>query len=129
MRIAEAMVAMSLIACAQGNGAKRDASADVGKPTCEGLGLVCSPPSCPPGTGIFGIAGRPECASGQCCEPCNPPNVLSGSICITAGQSECDQRGGACADPSTGACPPGLVKGGGTCGDGVTVPFAPCCLP
>ena len=128
MRIVETLMALTLVGCSTGGTTKTDGGDAKITVTCEGLGFVCSPPSCPQDMGVFAIDGRPSCPSGGgCCEPCNLPNVLSGSICITAGQTECNQRGGQCAD--RGTCPIGLVKGGGTCGDGVTVPFAPCCLP
>jgi len=97
---------------------------------CTSLGDTCSSPSgCPAGTGIYAIAGRPSCANGSCCEPCAAPNQIVGSQCITAGEAECDQRGGVCADVDAGTCPSGYSRAGGTCGDGVVVPFSPCCLP
>jgi hypothetical protein len=126
--IALSLIALSLIGCSTSDVVRKDGGDAKFVPTCEGIGLTCSPPSCPANMGVFALEGRPPCPNGGgCCEACNAPNVLSGSICITAGQTECNQRGGQCANQ--GSCPAGLVKGGGTCGDGVTVPFAPCCLP
>ena len=128
MRIGDALVAATWVGCAaaEPRAAPIDASVEAA-PSCAALGFSCADAGCPPGTGVYAVEGRPACPSGGCCEPCPAPNVLSGALCITAGQAQCDQRGGVCS--VGGVCPDGYLPAGGTCGDGLRVPFSPCCLP
>ena len=130
MRTADVFAWLSLAACTSSGGVSTalDAGRDADD-ACKLHGLVCADGGCPAGFGMFAVGGLGGCGRAGCCEPCPPPDVLSGALCISAGQAQCDQRGGVCASQDGGDCPAGYAPGGGACGDGARVPFAPCCLP